>query len=270
MSIYAIGDIQGCYSTLMRLLELIQFSENKDTLWFTGDLVNRGSESLETLRFVKKLPHQITVLGNHDLHLLAVYCLKETLKKKDTLGAILSAPDCDELCHWLCQQPFMHHDHKHNCTLVHAGIHPDWDLKTAIALANELSQVITGEQQQAYFKHMYGNEPASWDETLCGSDRWRFITNVFTRMRFITPANTLNLDYKGSIENAPPHLIPWFKFKRKINSPIIFGHWAALQCQNLGEKNIYPIDSGCVWGNHLTAMRLSDGKMFHTSSIQSR
>ena len=175
MATYAIGDIQGCYRQLMQLLEIIQFSETSDTLWFAGDLVNRGEDSLSVLRMIYRLPHKVIVLGNHDLHLLALYFLQQQPKPQDTLTEILQADDCEELCHWLIKQPLIHHDSQLNYTLVHAGIHPSWSLDTACSLSDELYAILNSEQKYTFFQHMYGNEPTYWQPQLSSIQRWRFI-----------------------------------------------------------------------------------------------
>jgi bis(5'-nucleosyl)-tetraphosphatase (symmetrical) len=266
MATYAIGDIQGCFDELMELLALLHFSPTTDTLWFTGDLVNRGPSSLETLRFIKDLGDSaITVLGNHDLHLLACYWLQAGIKPQDTLADILSAPDVDTLCHWLASKPLLHYDTKHKAILVHAGIYPEWSLEETLQYAKEYQVFFENTDKVSFFKQMYGNTPATWSPTLSGFDRIRFFMNVFTRMRFLTENKTLNLSYKGSVEKAPEGLIPWFQQLSGQNqqTKLLFGHWAALDCQTFNQKNIYPLDKGCVWGRGLLALRLEDEKFFH-------
>lgn len=268
MATYAIGDIQGCYSELMHLLDKVQFSEKQDTLWLTGDLVNRGPDSLATLRFIKALPNMITVLGNHDLHLLALYYLKKTQNSSDTLSNILMAPDCDELCSWLTTMPLLYYDSQLDYVLTHAGIYPGWDLTAAQTYADEVKTILNSDEKITYFQKMYGNEPALWTNDLTNFDRSRFITNAFTRMRFVTNKNELELNYKGTVRNAPTNLIPWFQYPDRKNKScrILFGHWAALAGETLGEKNIFPLDTGCVWGKQLTCLRLDDQSLFHFAS----
>ncbi len=261
MSTYAIGDIQGCFRPLMRLLDKIQFNEKSDVLWFTGDLVNRGPESLETLRFIKSLKKQaITVLGNHDLTLLAV--AKKTIPYKPpahTFEDILHASDCEDLLNWLSHQPLIHHDPVLNFTMVHAGFPPQWNLSTALSLAKEVETLIQGPQAIDFLKHMYGNLPNIWDPTLTGWDRLRFIVNCFTRLRFCDAEGRLDLSQVGPADSAPQGLYPWFKIpnRQSQNLNILFGHWASLQGQS-DEPTVFPLDTGCVWGNCLTAFRLED------------
>lgn len=262
MPTYAIGDIQGCYDELMRLLESIDFSD-EDQLWFAGDLVNRGPGSLETLRFVKGLGKRArTVLGNHDLHLLAVHHGTAAGKRKDTLTPILNASDRDELLHWLQHQPLLVDDQTLGYTMTHAGIPPLWSLKQAKQLARELEQVLRGPLAHEYFLHMYGNKPDRWRDKEHGWARLRLITNYFTRMRFIKPDGTLDFSANGGPETAPEGYHPWYELPRAkaIKRTIIFGHWAALG--ELTRPGLAGLDTGCVWGNRLTAMRLEDGALF--------
>lgn len=263
MSTYAIGDVQGCFNALEALLNKIQFNPNQDTLWFTGDLVNRGPQSLETLRFVKNVgtKHKI-VLGNHDLHLLAVAEGAHPGSASDTLTPILTAPDREELLHWLCQQSLLHHDDTINFTMVHAGLAASWDLPTAKKLAHEVETVLRSEKKSAFLRNMYGNQPDQWDDSLTGFDRLRCITNYFTRARFCYPDGRLELRNKGKVEHAND-LIPWFNVPHREtqNIKILFGHWAALEGIT-NTPNTYALDTGCVWGNALTAMRLEDEARF--------
>lgn len=259
---YAIGDVQGCFTVLQRLLDRIQFDASKDKLWFCGDLVNRGPQSLETLRFIKKLgDHHPVVLGNHDLHLLALSYGAHAGAKDDTLQDILTAPDRDELVAWLRQKPLLHHDKQLGFTMVHAGLAASWDLFTAIRLAHEVETVIQSKKAADFFQHMYGNEPSQWHESLQGWDRLRCITNYFTRLRFCHRDGSLELNTKGTLDKASEDLIPWFAVTPRANAPmkIIFGHWAALGgITNV--ENTFALDTGCVWGRQLTAMRLEDGE----------
>ncbi len=264
MSIYAIGDIQGCFAALEKLLQHIQFNAAQDTLWFTGDLVNRGPQSLETLRFIKNLgKQQRIVLGNHDLHLLAMAHDAHRGWKEDTLTPILQAPDCDELIAWLLQQPLLHHDAASGFVMVHAGLAPTWDLATAKKLAAEISAVLQSPQRNEFFQHMYGNFPNQWHDDLQGWDRLRCITNYFTRARFCHPDGSLELKTKENMTVAGNDLIPWFKVPQRVNAnlKIIFGHWAALGGVT-ETANTFALDTGCVWGYCLTAMRLEDEKRF--------
>jgi bis(5'-nucleosyl)-tetraphosphatase (symmetrical) len=259
MSIYAIGDLQGCYDELQMLLEKIQFDPTYDTLWFTGDLVNRGPKSLDCLRFVKNLGDKaVTILGNHDLHLLAVAAEVCQQADGDTLDDILKAHDRDELLGWLRQQPLLHYDSHLNYVLVHAGIAPAWNLVTAQRLAREVEvQLRTSDSE--LLAQLYGDQPACWEESLTGVARWRCIINYFTRMRFCTAGGCLDLKFKGEIDDAAADLLPWFKMPNRQTEQqrIIFGHWAALQ-GNANTENVFALDTGCVWGQSLTAMRLED------------
>lgn len=267
MSTYAIGDVQGCYTQLQTLLDKIKFNQQKDQLWLTGDLVNRGPNSLETLRLVKSLQENvITVLGNHDLHLIAVAHGTQAIKPTDTFQDILQANDRIELVEWLCQQRLLYNDQKLKFTMTHAGIAPQWDLKQAQKLALEVETVLQSETRLMLLENMYGNEPKCWHDKLTGVDRLRCIINYFTRMRFCNNKGCLNLDYKGKIEHAPLGLIPWFKFKnRKIKMEnIVFGHWAALRGIT-NTQHVFAIDTGCAWGEQLTAMCLETGERVSVS-----
>lgn len=264
MSHYAIGDVQGCFTDLQALLKKIDFDPNKDTLWFTGDLVNRGPQSLEVLRFVKSLGEKaITVLGNHDLHLLAVAASKQQQKKQDTLDEILNASDGKELCDWLRQQPLLHHDAILNYTLVHAGLAPQWNLAQALSYAHEVEIVLRSNNDKIFFEHMYGDQPDCWQNDLTGWDRLRTITNYLTRLRFCTINGKIDFLQKESAESCDKNYLPWFKVPQRAtqNLNIIFGHWAALN-GNTNTENIFALDTGCVWGSCLTAMRLEDRKKF--------
>lgn len=264
MPTYVIGDVQGCFVELQALLNKIEFNENKDTLWFAGDLVNRGPQSLEVLRFVKGLgDKQVSVLGNHDLTLLAIaYGARET-HAGNTLDDVLSAPDRDELIDWLRHLPLIHHDSSLNYTMSHAGIAPAWTLEQALSLSKEVELALQHSDPYLFLSRMYGNEPEQWEESLLGMPRLRCIVNYFTRMRFCYADGRLDLNYKGQIEGKPAELVPWFDVADRKNKDlkIIFGHWAALNGQ-ADVPNVFPMDTGCIWGNCLTAMRLEDGLRF--------
>lgn len=271
MSTYVVGDLQGCYHELQQLLSTVTFDPVKDVLWLTGDLVNRGPHSLACLRFVKSLGKAArTVLGNHDLHLLAVAMSGASGKKKDTLSDILSAPDRDELMQWLRQQPLMVVDDARKLALVHAGIFPDWTIAQARNLAQEVETVLQSDNCLHFLQHMYGNEPDNWSESLYGLDRLRFITNAFTRMRICAVSrkpeknNALELRYKEGLEGIPAGYAPWFT--RFVSPPgwrVLFGHWAALETHT-GIDNIIALDSGCIWGRHMTLLRIEDGQYFYS------
>lgn len=264
MATYAIGDIQGCHDELLQLLERIHFNPDSDRLWFTGDLVNRGPKSLETLRFVRGLGDAaITVLGNHDLHLLAVWQNKQRhFKSNDTLSAIFEADDGDTLLEWLRYQPLMHFDQTLNIAMVHAGLPPQWTPEQALSYATEVESVLRGEKFHEFLGHMYGNKPARWSENLSGWDRLRFIVNCFTRLRFCTPDGKLDFKYKGEPGTQDGEHLPWFSLPQRQNRglPIVFGHWSTLGLYT--EDNVYAIDTGCLWGGSLTALRLEDKAVF--------
>ena len=264
MTTYAIGDIQGCFSALEKLLEKIHFDPTQDVLWFTGDLVNRGPQSLETLRFIKNLgKQQRTVLGNHDLHLLAIDQGYHPGWRDDTLIPILQAPDREELLDWLAQQPLLHHDAELDFVMVHAGLAPAWNLATAQQLAHEVEIVLQSNQRNLLLENLYGNEPIQWDVNLTGWNRLRCIINYFTRVRFCHADGSLELKTKEHTSKAPPDLLPWFQdpLRKTQTVNIIFGHWAALGGVT-NTPHTFALDTGCVWGNCLTAMRLEDQQRF--------
>jgi bis(5'-nucleosyl)-tetraphosphatase (symmetrical) len=274
MPTYAIGDLQGCCSELHDLLGEIDFDPQKDRLWFTGDLVNRGPESLEALRFVKSLGAcAITVLGNHDLHLLAVAAGHAQPRRKDTLEGIMTAPDRDELLDWLRRRPLLHRDAAAGFTLIHAGLPPQWSIGQAAAVASEVEQALSGSTAEAFYEHMYGDDPAEWSDSLKGAERLRFITNCFTRMRFCTPAGRISMREKGPPGSQPAPLLPWYAVpgRRSAPEPIIFGHWSTVRLRDtsaFSEWNVFPLDTGCIWGGRLTALRLDDRKSFSVPSRQ--
>ncbi len=260
MATYAIGDIQGCLQPLKKLLKKIHFNADQDRLWIAGDLINRGPESLQTLQFLYEIRENITVvLGNHDLHLLAVAAGFKKPTPSDTLDDILNAPERDSLLNWLKQQPLIHRDSTLNYTMVHAGIPPQWSISESLRYAKEVENILASENVNSFLSVMYGNEPNNWDESLTGMDRLRLITNYFTRMRFCTPSGELELKTKSYISDAPTGYYPWFDIenRKSKNDNIIFGHWAALQGKT-NQENIFALDTGCVWGGTLTAMRLED------------
>lgn len=258
MAIYAIGDLQGCYDEFCQLLDRIHFDPDHDRLWLVGDLVNRGPKSLETLRKVKGLGNSaITVLGNHDLHLLA--CAEGIKQTRDSsMQAILSAGDREELLTWLRHRPLLHHDAAIGYTLVHAGIHPHWDLSQAQACASELQTILRSEKYHDFLHHMYGDEPANWSAALSGWDRLRFISNVFTRLRYCDHNGRMDLQEKGSPGTQGNGMVPWFEVPQRKNHElkILFGHWSTLSLIEINTKNIFPLDTGCVWGLRLTALRI--------------
>lgn len=273
MADYAIGDLQGCYEPFQRLLDEISFDPYQDRLWFVGDLVNRGPESLAVLRFIKSLPLEPRItLGNHDLHLLANFFGKGTLREgDDTLHDVLLAPDAHEIGHWLRKQPIFIHDPALNVVMSHAGIAPMWGLDEAKARALEVTQALSGDDYGYYLEHMYGNEPSCWSPDLTGIDRLRVISNYFTRMRFCDAHGGMNFKQKSKLNNVPAHLYPWFQCPHRvdIDADIVFGHWASLK----GEcpvPRIHAIDTGCYWGGRLTALRLQDMRCFSVRGQRDR
>jgi bis(5'-nucleosyl)-tetraphosphatase (symmetrical) len=265
MSTYAVGDIQGCFTELLQLLELIQFNPTTDYLWCTGDLVNRGPNSLETLRFFKQLGERATVvLGNHDLHLLAVAegYTKYHDPNEDTITDILQAADCQELLTWLRHRPFLHHDAQLNFTMIHAGLAPQWDFALASQCAHEVETALRSENFNAYLGKMYGDKPKKWSKKLSSWGRLRFITNCFTRLRYCNLNGKLALDKKGSPDKNKGEEVPWFQHPERSSRDmrIIFGHWSTLGYY--AKSGIYALDSGCLWGGALTALRLEDEQVF--------
>lgn len=263
MAVYAVGDLQGCLQPLKCLLERVDFNPSVDRLWLVGDLVNRGPESLETLRFLYAMRDSLVcVLGNHDLHLLAAWHNIERLKKSDTLREILDAPDADVLLDWLRRQKLLHYDEQRGVALVHAGIPPQWTLGKALELADEVQQVLRDDTRlKPYLDGMYGNEPNKWNKNLAGVERLRIITNYFTRMRFCTAEGKLDLKGKEGADTAPPGYKPWFahKGRRSRHVKIIFGHWAALEGR-CTEPGVYALDTGCVWGGAMTLLNVDSGQ----------
>ena len=257
MSVYAIGDVQGCYDELRRLLERLRFDPTQDRLWLVGDVVNRGFKSLETLRFLKQLGDAcVMVLGNHDLHLLALNAGVGTSQSYPRLRAVFQAPDREALMHWLRHRPLLHHEPELGFTLVHAGLPPQWDLPLAQSRAEELQAVLRGDTHRSYFQHMYGDHPERWSEDLAGWDRLRYITNAFTRLRFCDAQGRLDMRSKGPPGSQSDGWLPWFEVPGRKNADlkIVFGHWSLLGVRR--NAGLIALDSGCVWGGRLTAVRL--------------
>ncbi len=267
MATYAIGDIQGCYEEIMHLIDIIGFSKSGDRLWLCGDLVNRGPQSLAVLRWARDLGERaVTVLGNHDLHLLAVAQGARSPRSKDTFQDVLEAPDRTALLRWLREQPLLHHDADLGFAMVHAGLPPQWDLPLAKRCANELQETLRGDNYEEFFAHMYGNEPSQWSYGLQGFERLRYITNCFTRLRYCDRDGRLDLRSSGPPGSQPPGYLPWFQIPGRASKTeaILFGHWATLRLtpQNFQQSGVWPLDTGCVWGGWLTALRLEDRKTF--------
>ena len=265
MATYAIGDVQGCFDELQELLTHIKFNSDCDQLWFCGDIVNRGPKSLKTLRFIRSLEdNAITVLGNHDLHLLATAYEHKKPGRKDTLDKILQAKDSPELLDWLRHQPLVFHDEEKDVTLLHAGTHPDWTINKTLKLANEVEQILRSDQHINFYKAMYGDKPTTWNDSLSGWPRYRFITNILTRLRYCDILGRPALNAKGAPGSQAKHLMPWYEVpdRKTKDDRIIFGHWSTLP--HAGRKainNTYAIDSGCLWGGYLTAMKVGKKKV---------
>jgi bis(5'-nucleosyl)-tetraphosphatase (symmetrical) len=264
---YIVGDIQGCYEELKLLLKQADFNKNSDTIWFAGDLVARGPDSLKTLRYVKKLGSAAKViLGNHDLHLLAVYHGISPLKKKDKTAPIINAKDCDELMAWLREQPLMiEHD---DFVMCHAGISPEWDLETARREAKIVENVLQSDRWEWLLENMYDNQPDAWDENLQGIERYRYTINAFTRMRFVFPDGRLDMACKlppSEVEDGS--LIPWLDLpdRKPLGKAVLFGHWAALE--GVQREDLIGLDTGCVWGGELTMIRWEDKQLFTQSAL---
>jgi bis(5'-nucleosyl)-tetraphosphatase (symmetrical) len=257
MATYAIGDVQGCFDELQQLLEKTGFEEKKDRLWFVGDLVNRGPKSLEVLRFVRSLGDRaVTVLGNHDLHLLTQHEGFERKREDDTFDDVLDAPDATALVAWLRTRPMMHAEGEY--AMVHAGLLPQWSIKRASELAREVEEALSTKTYRDFLASMYGSKPNQWSDALTGWDRLRVVVNAMTRMRFCSQDGKMDFKTKGA--EAPPGHLPWFGTRKKDDRTIVFGHWSALGLK-LGERYA-GLDSGCVWGGSLTAMRLEDRKLY--------
>lgn len=262
---YAIGDIQGCYDGLMRLLDKINFNENLDRLWFVGDLVNRGPASLQVLRFIKNLPITPNItLGNHDLYLLTlIYLNDKATRQKDTLSCILNASDVEEIGNWLRKQAIILYDSKLNIVMSHAGIPPVWGLEESLQYAQELESALQSPDFKLFLIEMFGDKPNKWENNLTGYPRLRLICNYFTRMRYCNLDGSLDLQYKGRVQTAPHHIMPWFNIPNRIpiQSEIIFGHWASLQGLT-PFPTLHAIDTGFIWGGAMTALRLQDKQRF--------
>ena len=265
MAVYAIGDVQGCFDELQELLTHIKFNSDRDQLWFCGDIVNRGPKSLKTLRFIRSLEdNAITVLGNHDLHLLATAYEHKKPGRKDTLDKILQAKDSPELLDWLRHQPLVFHDEEKDVTLLHAGTHPAWTIQKTQELANEVEQILRSDKHINFYKVMYGDKPTTWNDSLSGWPRYRFITNILTRLRYCDKFGRPAFNAKGAPGSQAKHLMPWYEVpdRKTKDDTLIFGHWSTLP--HAGRKainNTYAIDSGCLWGGYLTAMKVGKEKV---------
>ena len=264
MTTYVIGDIQGCFVEFTKLLEKIQFDPRTDQLWLTGDLVNRGPDNVITLRFIRELGSSVVaVQGNHDLHLLAIVFGGHAVQPADTFHDVLAAADCEHLCRWLCEFPLLHVEGRY--VLVHAGVPHIWSLSQAKQYAQEVHDALLGTNYKDFFRNMYGNEPMLWSKSLIGVERLRAITNYLTRMRCIGPAGQLNFEHKLGRERCPVGYQAWFAYPAQFREHIVFGHWASLNGET-HRSQFHAIDTGCVWGRQLTALRLPDHKRFCVSA----
>ncbi|MDN0088187.1 bis(5'-nucleosyl)-tetraphosphatase (symmetrical) ApaH [Yersinia nurmii] len=272
MSTYLIGDVHGCIDELRALLAQVEFNPQQDTLWLTGDLVARGPASLDVLRYVRSLgPAVRMVLGNHDLHLLAVYAGISRNKPKDRITPLLEAPDADELINWLRRQPVLQVDEELKLVMAHAGITPQWDIETAQTCAREVEAVLSSDSYPLFLDAMYGDMPNNWSQELSGLARLRFSTNALTRMRYCFPNGQLDMICKDTPENAPSPLKPWFDLPRLVDPDysIAFGHWASLEGKGAPE-GIYALDTGCCWGGVLTMLRWEDKRYFTQQSFREK
>lgn len=257
MAIFLIGDVQGCDAALVRLLQRIDFSPSRDTLYLLGDLVNRGPDSAAVLRRVMAFAGSAhCLLGNHDLSLLAVAHGLQAPHRNDTMDSVLLAADRQPMLDWLRQQRMA--IRAHGWLMVHGGVLPQWDADQVLRLAAEVEQVLRGPGMLEFLSQMYGNQPARWDDSLQGADRLRVIVNALTRLRFCTPDGTMDLKASGGLDGAPPGYLPWFDLpaRRTAGVPIAFGHWSTLGY--LQRADILSLDTGCVWGGSLSALRLGD------------
>ncbi len=253
MATYAIGDVQGCYDELQALLDRIGFDRARDRLWFVGDLVNRGPKSLEVLRFVKELGERaVVVLGNHDLHLITQFEGFERKRKDDTFDDVLRAADAKELIDWLRARPMMHAEG--NWAMVHAGLLPQWTIQFSLKLGNEVETALRAPGYRDFLAAMYGSKPSRWDDALAGWDRLRVIVNAMTRMRYCTAEGVM--EFLSDAVTPPTGYVPWYETRAGAEQAIACGHWST-QGLKLGER-IAALDTGCVWGGSLTALRLED------------
>ena len=262
MATYAVGDIQGCYAEFAALLDEVAFDERHDALWLLGDLINRGPDSLAVVERVMALGDRVTtVLGNHDLHFLAIWYGGHPVRSTDTFTDLVAAPEASAVAEWLRRQPFFHHDPSLGCAMVHAGLAPDWTFADAATLSDELMGVLQGPDFKAYFRDLYGDQPDKLNGDLTGMDRWRILTNCFTRMRLIDARGALNFSHKGALSEAPADCRPWYELTNGIPAEqrLLFGHWAALD-GHTGQRNVIALDTGCVWGRSLTALCLENGE----------
>ena len=265
MTTYAIGDIQGCYHAFRALLTRINFDPKYDQLWLVGDLINRGSGSLEVLRWCYQYQDSLrVVLGNHDLHALVVANGIVRPHRGDTFDALFAADDCEILLNWLRHQHLIYY--QDSCLMVHAGLLPQWTVKQAIAYAREVEEALQGGNYLDFLRSMYGNEPRRWSESLTGADRLRVLTNAMTRLRVCRADGEMEFTFKGELQDVPDGYMPWFDVPTRATKEIgvIFGHWSALGLRH--SANIYALDTGCLWGGQLTAMEIHSKRIFQVPS----
>jgi bis(5'-nucleosyl)-tetraphosphatase (symmetrical) len=260
---FAIGDIQGCLEPLKQLLDRVGFNENKDTLWCVGDLVNRGPDSLGTLEFLYSIRKSLkVVLGNHDLHLLAVAYGEKKVKPESELLTIAASDNAEKILKWLRKQPLVQWDKERNLAMSHAGIPPMWSVKKAKALSDEVQLVLKSDQHYKFYRAMYGNEPDTWSDDLKGMERLRVITNYLTRMRFLGENNELEFENKATAKEAGKGFKPWFEYENKLKkNHLLFGHWAALGGV-FDQAKVTGLDTGCVWGGPMTLMNVDTNTFF--------
>ena len=269
MATYAVGDIQGCFAAFLRLLEKIRFNPRGDRLWLVGDIVNRGPNSLDALRWVYENRRRVAVvLGNHDIHLLMVREGFAQAHGADTLDEILAAPDAEKLCDWLRHCPLFHWEN--GWSMVHAGLLPQWTIADAARLSQEVEKVFASSDYRDFFQVIYGNKPTKWSENLCGESRWRTIINAMTRMRICKADGEMEFSYNGDPQKIPPNYFAWFDSpqRKSRDAPILFGHWSALGL--IVRDDLIALDTGCLWGRALTAIRLEDRKIFQVQCDEMR
>lgn len=271
MAIYAIGDVQGCYDQLRQLLDKLVFDDTKDKLWFSGDLVNRGPKSLKTLRFVKSLGDTaVTVLGNHDLHLLSAYFLDSHRRsRKDTLDNVLAAKDVDDLMYWLLHRPFIHRDEENKAVLVHAGLPPQWTIKKSMRQARKLEKLLQGDTPQQLLKQSYRVSAPHWNSSLSYWERRCHALAAFTRMRYVYENGKLEMNSKGKRGTQASKAMPWFehpKAKWRGTYRVVFGHWSTLG--EIDVPDVIHLDGGCVWGGYLNAARLTTSQEVEYTQVK--
>lgn len=267
MSTYAVGDIQGCFDEFTALLELVAFDERNDHLWLVGDLINRGPDNRGVMDLVMSMNNVVTVLGNHDLHFLAVARGRARARRGDTLDDLLESPRLPDYITFLRERPLIHFEAERNVLMVHAGLPPQLPVDACLSLAREVEATLKSDRFDEFLSAMYGNQPANWSDDLAGMARMRVITNYFTRLRYCAADGEMELTHKAGV--APDGFAPWFSFGRPDDTHILFGHWAALE-GSTDAAFATALDTGCVWGRELTAIRLEDRARFSIPAINQR